>query len=213
MGLTDTDFIQEKREDERQYRRGSNSREWSATSMVAFIFLVLVLGAAGYLAWAVGHQIATRAATTASPTLPTKSTEPQAFVLPAPARLPMVRGSANTVFKCETEAATTYVASPSDCPKQARVSGVSIDPDQNLSDGLADAAQIIRQPSPNAQTTAADSPSNLDPNVQRKLTCEAYEQEINTIDARARQPLSGQEQDWLAAKRHKVRDAQFRLHC
>jgi hypothetical protein len=39
------------------------------------------------------------------------------------------------------------------------------------------------------------------------------EEEITRIDQRARQPLPAQEQDWLAAKRKKARDEQFRLRC
>jgi hypothetical protein len=57
------------------------------------------------------------------------------------------------------------------------------------------------------------TPAAVDPNVQRQALCQAYEQEIKWTDERARQPLSGQEQDWLAAKRKKARDEQFRLRC
>jgi hypothetical protein len=82
---------------------------------------------------------------------------------------------------------------------------------QNVSDGLPNAPQFIQRPSPIAQVDAA--PTRQDSNVQRQTLCQSYEQEIKGIDERARQPLSGQEQDWLAAKRKKARDEQFRLHC
>jgi hypothetical protein len=106
---------------------------------------------------------------------------------------------------------TTYAETESDCVARSKPTVVRIDPRQNLSDGLPNAPYIIQRPSPAPQEVAV--PATVDPNVQRKLVCQAYEEEIKRIDAHARQPLSGAEQDWWAAKRKKARDEQFRLHC
>lgn len=51
------------------------------------------------------------------------------------------------------------------------------------------------------------------PAAASRVQCAALEQEIERIDARARQPLTAYEQDRLAERRKQVRDAQFRIRC
>ena len=47
----------------------------------------------------------------------------------------------------------------------------------------------------------------------RKAQCDALDARVKHYDAMARQPQSGQMQDWISAERKKVRDQQFRLRC
>lgn len=47
----------------------------------------------------------------------------------------------------------------------------------------------------------------------RKAQCDALDARIKHYDAMARQPQSGQMQDWISAERKKARDQQFRLRC
>lgn len=54
---------------------------------------------------------------------------------------------------------------------------------------------------------SAQGPSEL------KAQCAAIDEAIRGIDARARQPLPGFEQDRLAAERKRLRDQQFRIRC
>jgi hypothetical protein len=46
-----------------------------------------------------------------------------------------------------------------------------------------------------------------------QLACRSLDEEVNRLDALARQPQSAQMQDWIRSKRQNARDAQFRLHC
>jgi hypothetical protein len=139
----------------------------------------------------------------------------QRAAAPRPPVQPALPATQNTtvVIKCVINGTTTYVASPRDCPAKSEITSLAIDPRQNLSDGLPNASQIIRRPSPYAAPEPVTHRAGADPNAQRKSICHAYDEEIKMIDARARQPLSPQEQDWLTAKRRNARDEQFRLQC
>lgn len=64
-----------------------------------------------------------------------------------------------------------------------------------------------------AEPVTAPSLPSVNHAANLKQVCSALEEEIRTIDARARQPLSAWEQDALAARRKKARDEQFRLRC
>jgi hypothetical protein len=47
----------------------------------------------------------------------------------------------------------------------------------------------------------------------RESECNLLKQQIDQIDAQARQPLPAQYQDELSAQRKKIRSRQFALHC
>ncbi len=66
---------------------------------------------------------------------------------------------------------------------------------------------------------------NTSPGVTRSVTivqqhqaspttsCDALDARVKHYDAMARQPQSGQMQDWISAERKKARDQQFRMRC
>ena len=217
MGLADRDYMQERR----RVGRTLPPPESSATSTLLLILALLAITYGGYKAltwWTISHQ-----PTPVTPLAPTPRTHQPAAnpnqtnygvpqsAMPTSAMPASPRAPGTFVIKCMVNGVTTYAASESDCAANAKSTTVNIDRNQNLADGLPGAEQIIRRPSPSVQI---DSPSaGIDPNIQRRAACQAYEEEVKRIDERARQPLSGQEQDWLAAKRKNARDAQFRLHC
>ena len=43
--------------------------------------------------------------------------------------------------------------------------------------------------------------------------CKALDASITQYDAMARQPQTGQMQDWITGEKKKARDRQFRIHC
>lgn len=45
------------------------------------------------------------------------------------------------------------------------------------------------------------------------LECKALDAEVDRFDVQARQPQSGQMQDWIRGRRQAARDRQFALHC
>lgn len=231
MGIADRDYRRERHRKASEHAGRSGPPEPSATSALWNILFFVTIAFLGYKAaawWDSTHAKGARVAPTvsvgpAAPAVPA-APAPQRHVPtvnpsrtgnldPNPAIAPRAPTAAATtvVIKCVINGVTTYAESESDCIARAKTTVVTINPNQNLSQGLPNAPQIIRRPSPVAQVAAA--PAAVDPNVQRQALCQAYEQEIKWIDERARQPLSGQEQDWLAANRKKARDEQFRLHC
>jgi hypothetical protein len=52
----------------------------------------------------------------------------------------------------------------------------------------------------------AAAPSN-------KSECQSLDKQVEHLDAMARQPQSGQMQDWIRAQRQKARERQFSLRC
>lgn len=87
--------------------------------------------------------------------------------------------------------------------------------------GFACCTKVAAQqaPTPPAQlpeqvTQLEQSPVPVEsPHVLKKQHCAYLDESIQWIDARARQPLSGGKQDWLAARRRELRDEQFRIRC
>jgi hypothetical protein len=192
-------------------------REASATSTLLVVAVVLAVAYGGYRAWS-GWQgtlhapgkagTSSSAVARPAPPIPLE----KRIVVTAPAVSSSPSGAA--VVKCVAKGVTTYAATAADCPSGAEVRLVRIDPQLNLADGLRDAPAVIRAgstaaaPAPSVRTAAA-----ADSAGDRKARCLAYDEEIKAIDAYARQPLPGHEQDRLAALRKRARDEQFRLRC
>lgn len=122
------------------------------------------------------------------------------------------QGTTQTFTKCVVNGVTSFT--DGDCAPNATRSSVSVNPNANLADGLREApALVIRRTAPQVAQAVPAAESISNPHLEKKLLCNRYEEEIKQIDARARQPLPGSEQDWLAARRKRARDEQFRLRC
>lgn len=109
--------------------------------------------------------------------------------------------------------AATYSDGP--CPTDARASEVSVTPDVNLAEGMSQAARhaSIRRNSAVAQSVI-EHERRVAMNVDSSSTeCAQLNVLIASIDAAARQPQSGFEQDRLKDQRRRARDRQFALHC
>jgi hypothetical protein len=107
----------------------------------------------------------------------------------------------------------TYSDGP--CPIDARASEVSVTPDVNLADGMSQAARhaSIRRNSAIAQSVI-EHERRVAMSVDNSSTeCAQLNVLIASIDAVARQPQSGFEQDRLKDQRRRARDRQFALHC
>jgi hypothetical protein len=75
---------------------------------------------------------------------------------------------------------------------------------------------VAREQQSQSQSLAAQgvTPTHHgDTSPSRPSQCKALEARVIELDAIARQPQSGQMQDWLAGQRRDARDAQFRLRC
>lgn len=73
---------------------------------------------------------------------------------------------------------------------------------------LAEQDRAQNQP-PAASTTTVINQGVPNPQLQ----CTSLDARVVQLDAMARQPQTGQMQDWIRAERSKVRDEQFRIGC
>jgi hypothetical protein len=223
MGLADREYMRERTRQRPEFRPPPEP------SMAVILWTFVVLGAIAigiYSGWKSSkHErppLAPKAAIVPAPpaTAPpqtrshpelTGNWDPARKITPAPA--PAV-STHTVVIKCVVNGVTLYAENEADCLAHAKKTVVRIDPSRNVSDPVPTLPPQPIPAAPSVQITAADPPvPTVDPLVQKKVVCQNLEEEIKWIDQRARQPLSGQEQDWLAAKRKKARDEQFRLRC
>lgn len=125
------------------------------------------------------------------------------------------RANETIVNRCVFNGRTTF--SDTDCAPGASSHQYTVNGSRNMADGLPNAVNVLRTPSSAVVVSQSEIPSGppepaLDP-VARKSTCAWLDEAIRSIDSQARQPISAAEQDFLAAKRKKHRDEQFRLRC
>lgn len=62
-------------------------------------------------------------------------------------------------------------------------------------------------------TTVTRTVINQSSGDDRQTECKALNAQIQQYDSMARQPQSGQTQDWITAQRKKARDRQFQIKC
>jgi hypothetical protein len=117
------------------------------------------------------------------------------------------------IIKCIMNGKTIY--SDEKCPAGAATQQVK----------LHDTAGVVSPPkailskltaerlaSENALVLTLQKPVAL-PMQSKKTECEALNKHIEWLDSMARQPQTGQMQDWIRQERKKARDQQFAIHC
>ncbi|MCY1163971.1 MAG: hypothetical protein V4455_18375 [Pseudomonadota bacterium] len=141
---------------------------------------------------------------------PTNSTPPSAQDLPQESgATPAPEPGTRLITKCVVQGKTSY--GDSNCATGAVATQVVTKANHNL-------LQAVRVPptqteeSPSPSTVIAQSSSG--PNIATiKAECAALDEHIKYLDALARQPQSGQMQDWIRGERKKARDRQFGIPC
>lgn len=217
MGLAGRDDMRSDRRD----GHFSKPSEPTGTSTLKIVLIWLVIAFACYKAvtWWQMRQTPKPVANKVAPqqTNPAPRTDSRltgnwdpTFVPAAPTKRLEPQEQTAHVTKCTVNGATTYSDGP--CPVNAKVATVKIDRSQNISDG-ARSAQPPSQPPPQVTQTEQASAQAETPHLLKKQRCNYLDEQIKWIDARARQPLSAGEQDWLAARRKEYRDEQFRIRC
>ncbi len=118
---------------------------------------------------------------------------------------------ARAVTKCVVNGTTSY--GDASCGQGAKTTQVITRPDHNLLQGMTPeqlaAARKVQIIAP-ANTPFTTAPT---PVVSTASACQTIDAEIIQLDALARQPQSGQMQDWISQQRKALRDQQFRLGC
>jgi len=91
--------------------------------------------------------------------------------------------------------------------------GMPFDQQVALATQVRDAAAQTSSANTTTTSTTTNTVTYSQTGPDRKTQCTALDAQIQRYDAMARQPQSGQTQDWLSAQRKTARDRQFQLHC
>lgn len=138
---------------------------------------------------------------------PTAPPAPAARPAPVPAA-PAAPGD-TVVTRCVQAGRTTFT--DGDCAPGAQASELRVQRDLNLADGAAHLPRARPQRAP--QAAAAPGGNAARAGIDRRSECAALAPHIDRLDAQARQPQSGQMQDWISERRHQARSRQFQLRC
>ena len=125
-------------------------------------------------------------------------------------------GLADTIYHCKAYGGGTFWTNGTCASKSALIDRIA-----NVPGGMTFAQQVSIAEGQRAEagttitTTNANTQiySNAAPTLGTKAVCESLSAQVTNYDAMARQPQSGQMQDWITAERKKVRDKQFSMRC
>jgi hypothetical protein len=141
---------------------------------------------------------------------------------PSPSPLPSVESprtepvpSSGTIYHCKDYGGGTFWAQAHCSKHNALIDRMASVPSGMPFQQQVEIAEQQRQEAARILQAAAQPVFSgaADPAPNRKAQCDALEAQIQAVDAQARQPLPGQEQDRLAALRKQLRDQQFRIRC
>ena len=197
-----------------------------------WLFVLLLVAAGVFLALAVwtalhdARQAPQVPPITRGPAASTTSALPTASMPRGPERNVSVDPEMSTgpqprtqqISKCTSRTGSaTYSDGP--CPAGTFTSVMTVRPDDNIVDGMTREA---REASIGSNTAVAQSAAQRERQIasngpevggSRAEECGRLSTSIAAIDAAARQPRSGYEQDRLKAERMRMRDRQFALRC
>ena len=146
---------------------------------------------------------------------PAPAAAPAPTALPAPAARPAPVPAApaapgdTVVTRCVQAGRTTFT--DGDCAPGAQASELRVQRDLNLADGAAHLPRARPQRAPQAAAAPGGNAARV--GIDRRSECAALARHIDRLDAQARQPQSGQMQDWISERRHQARGRQFQLRC
>ena len=121
---------------------------------------------------------------------------------------------AASIYLCRAYSGGTFWAKAHCNQHSALIERIVSVPDTLPFDQQVNLAEQQRQSSNSTQTTTNTITNTTNNSLQnRQAECKSLESAVINYDAMARQPQSGQTQDWIADKRKKARDRQFVIKC
>lgn len=180
------------------------------SSVTTWLIKILIVIAIVYLGFRSVHWLEnSRSPSKAVETVYPKAEQSPSKVtgIPPAQSLPV---ESNVITKCVVQGKVSY--SDGGCPTGAITSKVATNANQNLMAAvkvpIAAQATNPEQPLPvTVQVIPAQSYAAV------KAECAELEAHIKYLDSMARQPQSGQTQDWIREERKKARDRQVRIPC
>ncbi|MFI5447795.1 hypothetical protein [Polaromonas sp. UC242_47] len=209
MGLMDRDYMHDK---DRQRPFSPPPDRFSTLSKV-FIFVILLFVIYKAADWKLNQRaagIASQKPVAPIATMPRPAEPP---VPPSP-QTPTYQNESDatsntrTVTKCVVNGKTTY--GDNSCAHGAVTSQVTTRADHNLMVAARPPTVTSTETTFSQEIVVTQSAPSID---NSKAQCEAIDAQIKGLDAMARQPHSGQMQDWIRGERKKLRDEQFRIPC
>lgn len=217
MGLMDRDYMHD-RQRQRPFSPPPERSPWGTLgALLVFVAALFFLyKAADWIkqgAAPAANAHATTSAVSKNPPSGPSFTPPRP-ALPPPQHAPDATAGTSTVSKCVVNGATSYSDGP--CPGGALSSQITTHANHNLMAAVR--PQAVRR------TEATEAPVTPHPAVvvqheavpaamAHQAECEYLDAQIRRFDAMARQPQSGQMQDWISEQRKQARDRQFRIRC
>ena len=125
--------------------------------------------------------------------------------------------SAGSIYLCKAYAGGTFWASNHCNQHNALIERIANVPDGLPFDQQVNIANQQRQSAANTATNTVTinttTVTNDNSAAGHLAECKALDASITQYDAMARQPQTGQMQDWITGEKKKARDRQFRIHC
>lgn len=120
---------------------------------------------------------------------------------------------AGTIYLCKAYSGGAFWSSAHCGTHNALIESIVSVPDNLPFDQQVNLAQQQRRPVAAQTTTIVNTVVEQSPAVTRNAECKSLDARVDQLDAMARQPQSGQMQDWIRGERQKARDRQFRIRC
>lgn len=214
MGLIDRDYTHDK-DRERPFSPPPD-RFGTLSKVLVFVAVLFLLYKAGD--WKLTQWTAKRMGTPPAATGPVGS--PLQSVAPAvpqmsasPSTYPSASettGNTRTVTKCIVNGKTSY--GDESCTVGGKATQIVTRDNHNLMAAVRVPTVIHTEEPAQLPHTFAQSEQGAN-QVAMKAECNALDDRVKYLDAMARQPQSGQMQDWIREERKKMRDRQARIPC
>lgn len=120
---------------------------------------------------------------------------------------------AGSIYLCRAYGGGTFWAQTHCNQHSALIERIVSVPDTLPFDQQVKLGEQQRQSAIHTNTVTNTAVINTSPAIRHIAECKALDTKIANYDAMARQPQSGQMQDWITAEKKKARDQQFRIKC
>ncbi len=214
MGLMDRDYMRES-ERKRTFAQSPTSPFFGWLFKIALFTVIL------YFGFKFAHRLDVQRKPPAKPVVEVMVPASTAPIVPAPLPKPAqqtiiyppvqsIPEQTNVVTKCIVQGKVTY--SDVGCPAGAITKNIATNNNQNLM--VAVTAPVSAPVTGAGQALPISARINPGSDyAATKAECTALDRQIESLDSMARQPQSGQMQDWIRGERAKARDKQFKLRC